>query len=172
MYIITIAAASPVSILYKSIAGCYRPVSYPDGPITARYRFIKNASWVYVPRVSGSVKNPHNNNTTSSMIPNYIHVCWDAEVWGNMLVSPSVIAELVWLASRENSSSRNDNHKGPDQSVHPRSLKHYIPWKLLKSYEGLLLNKNHDQTAHADLDLRICYMYIPEKHFWVYSDSA
>ena len=35
----------PASILYKSIAGRYRPVSYPDGPITARYRFIKNASW-------------------------------------------------------------------------------------------------------------------------------
>ena len=33
----------PASILYKSIAGRYRPVSYPDGPITARYRFIKNA---------------------------------------------------------------------------------------------------------------------------------
>ena len=36
---------NPVSIRYKSIAGRYRPVSYPDGPITARYRFIKNASW-------------------------------------------------------------------------------------------------------------------------------
>ena len=35
----------PVSILYKSVAGRYRPVSYPDGPITVRYRFIKNASW-------------------------------------------------------------------------------------------------------------------------------
>ena len=35
----------PASILYKSIAGRYRPVSYPDGPITARYRFIKNAYW-------------------------------------------------------------------------------------------------------------------------------
>ena len=35
----------PVSILYKSTAGRYRPVSYPDGPITVRYRFIKNASW-------------------------------------------------------------------------------------------------------------------------------
>ena len=30
----------PASILYKSIAGRDRPVSYPDGPITARYRFI------------------------------------------------------------------------------------------------------------------------------------
>ena len=30
----------PVSILYESIAGRYRPVSYPDGPITARYRFM------------------------------------------------------------------------------------------------------------------------------------
>ena len=36
----------PPTILYKSIAGRYRPVSYPDGPITARYRFIKNDSWV------------------------------------------------------------------------------------------------------------------------------
>ena len=35
----------PVSILYKSIAGRYRPVRVADGPITARYRFIKNASW-------------------------------------------------------------------------------------------------------------------------------
>ena len=37
---------SPVSILYKSIAGRYRPVRVAGGPITARYRFIKNASWV------------------------------------------------------------------------------------------------------------------------------
>ena len=39
-------ALNPVSILYKSIAGRYRPVSYPDGPITAHYGFTKNASWV------------------------------------------------------------------------------------------------------------------------------
>ena len=38
---------TPVSILYKSIAGRYRPVRVADGPITARYRFIKNASWDY-----------------------------------------------------------------------------------------------------------------------------
>ena len=30
----------PASILHKSIAGRYRPVSYPDGPTTARYRFM------------------------------------------------------------------------------------------------------------------------------------
>ena len=36
----------PVSILYKYIAGRYRPVRVADGPITARYRFIRNASWV------------------------------------------------------------------------------------------------------------------------------
>ena len=36
----------PVSILYKSIAGRYRHVRVADGPITALYRFIKNASWV------------------------------------------------------------------------------------------------------------------------------
>ena len=37
--------ANPVSILHKSIAGRYRPVRVADGPITARCRFIKNASW-------------------------------------------------------------------------------------------------------------------------------
>ena len=36
---------NPASILHKSIAGRYRPVSYPDGPITARYRFMYNAYW-------------------------------------------------------------------------------------------------------------------------------
>ena len=36
----------PVNSLYKSIAGRYRPVRVADGPITARYRFIKNVSWV------------------------------------------------------------------------------------------------------------------------------
>ena len=36
----------PESILYKSTAGRYRPVRVADGPITARCRFIKNASWV------------------------------------------------------------------------------------------------------------------------------
>ena len=41
----------PVRIHYKSIAGRYRPVSYPDGPITARYRFIKNAYWVVTDEV-------------------------------------------------------------------------------------------------------------------------
>ena len=35
----------PVSILHKSIAGRYRPVRVADGPITARCRFMKNASW-------------------------------------------------------------------------------------------------------------------------------
>ena len=36
----------PVSILYKSIVGRYRPVRVANGPITTRYRFIKNGSWV------------------------------------------------------------------------------------------------------------------------------
>ena len=33
-----------VSILHKSIAVRYRPVRVADGPITARYRFMYNAS--------------------------------------------------------------------------------------------------------------------------------
>ena len=36
----------PVSIFYQSTAGSYRPVRVADGPITARCRLIKNASWV------------------------------------------------------------------------------------------------------------------------------
>ena len=36
------------SILYKSIAGRYRPVRVADGPITARFRFIKNAYWASI----------------------------------------------------------------------------------------------------------------------------
>ena len=32
----------PVSILYKFIAGRYPPIRVADGPITARYRFIRN----------------------------------------------------------------------------------------------------------------------------------
>ena len=43
---ITLSVYYPVSILYKSIAGRFRPVRVADGPITARYRFIKNATWV------------------------------------------------------------------------------------------------------------------------------
>ena len=36
---------SPVSILHKSIAGRYRSFRVADGPITACYRFMSNASW-------------------------------------------------------------------------------------------------------------------------------
>ena len=30
---------NPASILRKSTSGYHRPVSYPDGPMTVRYRF-------------------------------------------------------------------------------------------------------------------------------------
>ena len=43
---VTVCLPFPGSILHKSIAGRYRPVRVADGPITARYRFIKNTSWV------------------------------------------------------------------------------------------------------------------------------
>ena len=41
----TVETDVKASILYKCIAGRYRPVSYPDGPITTRYTFIQNAYW-------------------------------------------------------------------------------------------------------------------------------
>ena len=37
---VTAQCPSNLSILHKSIAGRYRPVSYPDGLITAHYRFM------------------------------------------------------------------------------------------------------------------------------------
>ena len=45
-YKVSALIISPVSILHKSIVGRYRPVRVADGPITARCRFKKNASWV------------------------------------------------------------------------------------------------------------------------------
>ena len=45
----------PASILYKSVAGRYRPVRVADGPITARYRFIKNAYWVITCKIGLSL---------------------------------------------------------------------------------------------------------------------
>ena len=42
---IFLESKNPVSILHKSIAGRYRRVRIADGPITARCRFMKNASW-------------------------------------------------------------------------------------------------------------------------------
>ena len=41
----SVSSDLPASILYKIIAGRSRPVSYPDGPTTAFYRFIKNTHW-------------------------------------------------------------------------------------------------------------------------------
>ena len=38
-YGISRSTYNPASILRKSISGRHRPVSYPDGPMTARYRF-------------------------------------------------------------------------------------------------------------------------------------
>ena len=35
----TDTVVNPASILRKSTSGRHRPVSYPDGPMTARYRF-------------------------------------------------------------------------------------------------------------------------------------
>ena len=63
----------PASILYKSIAGCYWPVRVADGPITARYRFIKNAYWVqsftcsYKPRCNLCFKVSYRNKTTNTL---------------------------------------------------------------------------------------------------------
>ena len=38
--LLAIFIVNPASILHKSIAGLYRPVSVADGPIAASYRFM------------------------------------------------------------------------------------------------------------------------------------
>ena len=60
----------PVSILYKSIAGRYRPVRVADGPITARCRFIKNAGWGYRPGGAGTnkISGPSYSKLTVSLV--------------------------------------------------------------------------------------------------------
>ena len=55
------------NILYKSTVGHYRPVSYPDGPITTRYRFIKNAYWGF-PKLKGLII--WNDNTKQHFVEN------------------------------------------------------------------------------------------------------
>ena len=40
VFVLQSLRVNPASILYKSTAGRYRPVSYPDGPIMAHYRFM------------------------------------------------------------------------------------------------------------------------------------
>ena len=70
----------PVNILYKSIAGRHRPVrvadgpitGYPDGTITAYYRFIKNASWDFTITF--------NNFEKPRMRKVFTSVCWYAGV--------------------------------------------------------------------------------------------
>ena len=62
---------NPASIcFYKSIAGRYRPVSYPDVPITARYRFIKNAYWESAP---SAPRPPHYENTPIQIYWKFYH---------------------------------------------------------------------------------------------------
>ena len=59
----------PVSILHKSIADRYRPVRGADGPITARYRFIKNACRVV--RVERDTQTTSEKNILSRPIKNF-----------------------------------------------------------------------------------------------------
>ena len=65
----------PVSILYKSTAGHYQPVRVADRRITARCRFIKNASWAAsIPSVLQCEKlnhlmYAHNKDSNQSVYP-------------------------------------------------------------------------------------------------------
>ena len=64
---------STVSILYKSIAGRYRPIRVADGPITALYIFINNSSWgicsFWVDPFSEGNKNYFDSVTSFESVP-------------------------------------------------------------------------------------------------------
>ena len=77
----------PVSILYKSTAGRYRPVRVADGLITARCRFIKNASWVAVKTV--------NLKGITKMLLHY--ALWFIQRGDLLYVFPCVILFLCFL---------------------------------------------------------------------------
>ena len=69
MYFIVLLLSSSfiilvLSILYKSTTGRYRPVRVADGPITARYGFIKNASWGMSSICLKKKSNNNNKNKT------------------------------------------------------------------------------------------------------------
>ena len=87
----------PGSILYKSIAGRYRPVRIADGPITVCFRFIKNATWV------GS--------------------CFVAVVYKMLTVTWfCIFAAKIWAAPLENCFSAYMKSKDSDQSATSHNL--------------------------------------------------
>ena len=47
--------------------GRYRPISYPDGPIKARYRYIRNAYWV----------GEHHHPVLSGLYEKSMDIHWD-----------------------------------------------------------------------------------------------
>ena len=81
----------PVSILYKFTTGRYRPVRVADGPITARCRFIKNASWDYTTWVLGKRRKFQNQSSQSSLhCSRHIVSIWFSHLWSFMNVSHAV----------------------------------------------------------------------------------
>ena len=94
----------PVSILYKSIAGRYRPVRVADGPITARYRFIKNASWIISFRLfddnDTGVEEDHGvckDNLYQSFFFFYFHIQSNHPKYTILLISTAKLLELYLL---------------------------------------------------------------------------
>ena len=121
----------PASILYKSIAGRYRPVSYPDGPITARYmyRFIKNAYWVSVQLLI-----PMHSNVR--LVYSFLVILYDCRLNG------PIVRKKHMSRAKQNVSSGVADCKGPDQTAQARSLIRAFTirpqnhWLLQKIYDG------------------------------------
>ena len=75
----------PLSFLHKSIAGRHQPVRVADGPITARYRFIKNGSW--------GANSVDQDPTPQSTILHYVRTCSSETVSGNY---PDTVESLLF----------------------------------------------------------------------------
>ena len=75
----------PSSFLYKSIAGHYWPVRVADGPIIARYRFIKNAIWeiwLSIPHLTDTVGIAQRCFSPLSLV--WMCVCDDGDIAGGL----------------------------------------------------------------------------------------
>ena len=100
---------SPVSILYKSIAGPYRPVRVAEGPITAlsaRYRFIKNASWVVFDRSAtlfSLTLRKHAYSNTLKILPPKIAII---QIKNSDIFHISAQKHRLWVLVRTASSRR------------------------------------------------------------------
>ena len=153
----------------KSIAGRYRPVRVTDGPITARYRFIMNASWLCAQR---KLKSMHPRSiiravvvymrpvkivvrlrkcagwSESSLGARWRYVFWRCD-WFVFAVSLEFMVKISWdiapcIIFFKATHWRN---KQINLSIHSHFL-NFVHWRSLKVVEKTMI--------HPDRKTKIC----------------